>query len=365
MTLSHWTRTTIGVALAASLVTTGCGFDTESGESSGSSSGSSDDTARPTITVVTYDSYYLDETVEKSIEDRLGVEIEISASGDGAEALSAAILTAGRPEGDVFFGVDNILLGRALADDVFVELDESLVPNLDSVPDGLQLDSSGKLVPIDVGPVCVNYDKAWFETNGITPPTTLEQLATAPYSELLVVQSPVTSTPGLVFLSATYSALGDAADDYWTSLADGGALVVGGWTEAWNEQYTVNGGDYPLVLSYASSPPAEVFYSDGELTEPASGVIEATCAEQVEFAGVLRGTENEELATKVLNEMLSVEWQESLPLSNFVYPARDDVELPEVFASFAPRPEATIPLDPTIVDENRERWIDRWREIAG
>lgn len=319
---------------------------------------------RPTVTIVTYDSYVLDPDVESAIEERLGVEIEVSASGDGAEALAAAILTAGRPEGDLFFGVDNVLLTRALAEDVFVELDPTGLPNLDAVPTHLLLDDT-RLVPIDVGPVCIDYDASWFARKSMDPPRTLEDLTRPEYAELLVLESPVTSTPGLVFLAATHQLLGDGAEAWWRNVLDGGALVVSGWTEAWYERYTVNGGDRPLVLSYASSPPAEVYYSDGSLDEPASGIVEGTCIEQVEYAGVLRGSANVDAATRVLNEMLGLEYQESLPLTNFVYPVRADARLGDLFERFAPRPTDSITLDAELVGKNRDRWVDEWRRIAG
>lgn len=362
-TRSGWSRRFVPVVGAMAMLATiasGCGDLDDSADRP-----NDEGAQRPTITIVTYDSYVLEPEVEAAVEEALDVDLVISASGDGAEALAAAILTAGRPAGDIFFGVDNVVMSRALSEPVFVEFDRELVPNLDSVPEELHLDSTGRLVPINVGPVCVDYDTGWFAERGIAPPTSFEELADPQYASLLVLEDPVTSTPGLAFLMATGVHFGNGAEQYWRSLLDGGALVVGGWSEAWYEQYSVSGGERPLVLSYASSPPAEVFYSDGEVAEPASGVVEATCVDQVEFAGVLAGSAHEELATRVLNEMLSLEWQQSLPLANFVYPARPDAELPELFVQFAPRPSSSVMIDPAVVDEHRDDWIDTWRSIAG
>lgn len=373
MTRFRWRASLVAplaIALSTTLVAAGCsdgntGSDTGKASDSTAATEPGSGTSVPTLTIVTYDSFVLDPEAQAAIESKLGVKLAVSASGDGAEALAAAVLTAGRPEGDIFFGVDNILLSRALSEDVFVPHDDADLPNLAQIPAELRLDDTNSLVPIDVGPVCVDYDATWFADNGIEPPTDLASLAEERYAELLVVQSPVTSTPGLVFLMATHAALGDGAEDFWRRLIDGGALVVSGWSEAWYDHYSANGGDYPLVLSYASSPPAEVFYSDGALTEPMSKVITETCADQVEFAGVLRGSQHESLATRVLDEMLDLTYQQSLPLANFVYPARPDADLPELFERFAPRPAAAITLDPAVIDENRDRWIDQWRTIAG
>ena len=349
------------LALAA---TAACSDDAESADDNAATTTGSNSAETPTITIVTYSSYVLDEEVQAKVEKDLGVKLEISATGDGAEALTAAILTAGRPEGDIFFGVDNTLLSRAVAGNLFVPLDPADVSNLAEIPEELLLDESGQLVPIDVGPVCVDYDQQWFAERGLEPPVSLQDLTDPKYRDLLVVQSPVTSTPGLVFLMATHALLGDDADAFWQGLVDNGVSVAGSWDDAWYSQYTVSGGDRPLVVSYASSPPAEVFYSEGAVTTPRTAVIETTCADQVEFAGVLDGSKHVDKATEVINAMLDIAWQESLPLTNFVYPARPDAAEPDLFTQFAPRPAASTVLDPAEIDERRDEWIDDWRSIV-
>lgn len=346
----------VALMATAAMMSSACGGDTNPKDDDDASEGP------PTITIVTYSSFVLDDTVKARVEDELDVQLEVRASGDSAEALSAAILTAGRPEGDIFFGVDNTLLTRALSADLFDEVESVDIPNLEAVPDDLRLDRSGRMVPIDVGPVCVDFDREWFDEHQLVPPANLEELTLPLYKDLLVVESPVTSSPGLVFLMATYAALGDGAEQWWADLVSNGVSVAGSWDDAWNAQYTVNGGDRPLVVSYASSPPAEVFYSEGALEKPRTGVIESTCAEQIEFAGVLAGGGHPEEARDVLNAMLAEPWQASLPLTNFVFPARDDVTLPDVFESFAVRPATVIELDPEVVDAERDARIDRWRQ---
>lgn len=317
-------------------------------------------TGHPTLTLVTYDSFVLDDTVKALVESKLGIRLKVVQRGDAAAALSTAVLTAGKPEGDVFFGVDNTLLSRALAADVFVE---SKVEVPDSVVASLRLDSTGRLVPIDTAPVCINYDRDWFDEHDLAPPTSMDSLADPAYRGLLAIESPVTSSPGLVFLLGVASALGADADAFWASLAANDVAVAGSWDDAWNAMYTVNGGDRPLVLSYASSPPAEVFYSEGALSEPRSGVIESTCITQVEFAGVLRGSSHPALAARLVQEMLGADWQAALPLTNFVFPARSDAAIPEEFSSFATVPANPIRLDPATVASIRDRLVDRWRTV--
>jgi len=313
----------------------------------------------PTLRIVTYSSYVIDPEVQRSVEERLGVRLELRAAGDAGEMLAKAALSAGRPEGDVIVGIDNTLMGRALAADL---LEPYRPAALGAVPDELRLDDSGRLTPVDWGSVCVDADRQWFADRELELPPDLDDLLDPRYRGLLVVPSPVTSSPGLVFLAAVHATRPDP-EAYLERLRENDVAVVGSWDDAWYQRYTVSGGDRPLVVSYASSPPAEVHFSEGALSEPRSVVLEATCARQVEFAGVLRGTDQPQLARRLVDEMLGEEWQASLPLANFVEPARADVARPELFERFAPRPADPVEIDPEAVDVGRDRWIEQWRTV--
>lgn len=310
---------------------------------------------RPEITLVTYSSFVLDPEVEQSVERRLGIELTVSASGDSGEALAKAILAAGNPSGDVFFGIDNTTVARARSADLFE------APRGVDVPSWARVVGADDVVAVDWGAVCVDYDRAWFSSKGLAPPRTLADLVDPAYRDLLVVPDPATSTPGLVFLAGIHASTGDP-DRFVEGLRANGAVVVGSWDQAWFERYTVSGGDRPIVVSYASSPPAEVFYSDGKVTEPSSAVATDTCVRQVEMAGVLRGSEHPELAARLLREMLGASWQSALPLTNFVEPLRPGVRRPELFERWAPVPEHPISLDPATVARDADGWIERWRD---
>jgi thiamine transport system substrate-binding protein len=117
------------------------------------------------------------------------------------------------------------------------------------------------------------------------------------------------------------------------------------------------------VVSYASSPPAEIIDSDGKLTRPRSAVMTASCFQQVEFVAQLAGAPHAAAAHKLIDEMLSTEWQQGLPLSNYVYPAVTNTPLPEIFTEWTvpiPNPLSMTPAD---IGKHRTAWIDAWRKI--
>jgi thiamine transport system substrate-binding protein len=276
--------------------------------------------------------------------------------------LSKAVLTAGNPEGDVMWGIDNTFLSRAIDEDVF----EPHRPDVELDPALTALVPGDEVTPVDFGDVCVNYDLAYFTDNGLDVPTSLQDLTDPAYADLLVVENPATSSPGLAFLLATIDEFGiDGWQDYWAVLADNGVAVTDGWTEAYYEQFSwAGGGSRPMVVSYGSSPPAEVIFADPPRDDAPTGVIESTCFRQVEFAGILRGTEAPEAARMLLDHLVGERVQSELALNLFVYPANTSIELPEEFVDFAVVPESSRSLDPAEIDANRSDWIDEWTSIV-
>lgn len=351
----------VAAALTCAALAAGCG---DSGDEGSAGEGAGDEPT--TVRLLTYDSFALPEAAAEEFAERTGATIEVIAAGDSGTMLTGALLSAGDPEADVIFGIDDASATRALSEDLLEPLDDPAIQGaLDAVPESLRPGGpvGERLVPIDTGDVCVNVDTEWFEREQVEPPTSLDQLADPAYRDLLVVPSPVTSSPGLAFLIGTIDRYGeDGWSGYWQQLKENGVRVRPSWDDAYSTDYTVSGGDRPMVLSYASSPPAEVVFSEGERTEPASEVLLDTCTAQTEFAGVLAGTDRPELALELLAFMLDPAWQQELPLANFVFPVVD-VELPEVFAEFAPRATDPMGLAPDVIDEGRDRWIEQWREL--
>jgi len=324
--------------------------------------------AMPTLTLMTHDSFALPEEVIEAFESAHAVDLQVLPSGDAGSMVNQAILTADDPLADVLFGVDNTFLSRALAADLF---EPYASPELEHVPAELQLDPGHRVTPIDVGDVCLNIDRAVFADRGLPQIGSLEDLLDPALAGQLVVENPATSSPGLAFLLATIATFGDDPETgwqaYWRGLRDNGVRVVAGWEEAYYGSFSGGSGegDLPIVVSYATSPVAEVLYGpDPEAAESPTQAVDAGCFRQVEMAGILRGTDQPHLAAALIDFLLAPETQAALPLSMFVYPARSDVDVPEAFVRHALVPASPVTLDPAVIDANREDWIDEWTDIV-
>lgn len=296
------------------------------------------------VVLVAYDAFTPADGIFDRFTEETGVKVRIVTAGDTGTMVSKAILTAGKPEGDVMWGIDNTFLSRAQRAEVLESFE-----------------------PVDEGDICVNYDKNWFASRALAPPRTFDDLVAPEYAGLLVTQDPTASSPGLGFLLATVARYGnDGWQDYWRRLLDNDVTIVSDWTTAYTVEFSGSSGKgkHPLVVSYGSSPPAEVVYAATPVDEPPTAVIESTCFRQTEYVGILRGSPNTETAQKLIDYLLDVPFQESMPLSLFVFPVNPQASLPKVFTDFAVRPTDPLTIAPDVIEKNRDSWLDAWRALA-
>jgi thiamine transport system substrate-binding protein len=323
--------------------------------------------AQRTLTVMTHDSFNASDDVLKSFEQANNVKLNILKSGDAGAALNKAILAKDNPLADVFYGVDNTFLSRALEADIYAPL----TPTAMTFAPEFQQDTANppRVVPVDYGDVCINYDKAYFKEKNIAIPQTLEDLVKPEYKGLLVTENPATSSPGLAFMLATVSHFGaDKYLDYWNQLKANDVKVDDGWETAYNTDFSGSAGKgpRPLVVSYASSPPAEVVYAkEPPADAPTASIIgDGACFRQIEYVGILKGAKNPDLAQKFIDFLLSTQFQEDMPLQMYVFPVNPQAKLPDVFTKYAQIPAKPATLSPDEIAKNRDTWIQDWTDAV-
>ena len=119
------------------------------------------------------------------------------------------------------------------------------------------------------------------------------------------------------------------------------------------------------MVSYATSPAAEVFFSEEELTESPTGAVitPGTCFRQIEFAGILQNNQNQELAEAFINFVLDESFQSAIPLYMWVFPVSTQAELPQVFVDFAVKAQDPVSVPAEQIEQYREKWIEAWVEV--
>ncbi len=352
----HRKKVVLGAALAAAaLVVTGCSGAPAASQPA-SQPASSAPTESQTLTVLTHDSFALPQETLDAFAKETGYKVTYSAPGDAGTVVNQLILSKDAPLGDVVFGIDNTFATRATDAGV---LSPYSSPALPAAADAWAADVNGALTPIDYGDVCLNADADWFAGHKLAIPQTFDDLLKPEYKDLLVVENPASSSPGLSMLLATVAAKGEPGYlDYWKALKANGLKVTPGWTEAYTVEFSGSEGkgDRPLVLSYASSPASEI-RGDGQ---PQTVNLPQTCLRQVEYAGVIAGAQNEVGARKFIDWLLSKDVQQQIPDNMWMYPVDDSVALPDAWATFGAAVEEPWHVPASEISAKRDTWIKDW-----
>lgn len=323
-------------------------------------------TPERTLTVLVHDSFAVSEQAVTQFEERYHLKVNFVRGGDAGTLLNRAILYKDSPEADVLYGVDNTFLSRALEADIFVPYN---AVELEFIREEFKLDPQLRALPVDYADVCLNYDKAYFSEKNLAVPQSLDDLIKPEYKGLLVVENPAVSSPGLAFLLATVARFGpDGYLDYWSALRENGVVVVNDWTTAYYTNFSGSSGKgpQPLVVSYNTSPIAELIYATELLPEPPTGSITApqTCFRQVEFVGILKGTQNLDLAQLFVEFMLGPDFQQDMPKQMFVMPVNKSAPIPTEFQNFLTTPSQPAALAPDEISAGRDEWIKAWDEVV-
>lgn len=344
----------IAAVLGMAFLVSACGSDADLSQQEG----------ERVLSIMTHDSFSISEQLLEDFQTENDVEVRFLKSGDTGTTVNKAILAKDKPLADVLYGVDNTFLSRALEYDIF---DPYQSPWLSAIDDNFELDPQHRVLPVDFGDVCLNFDLTYFDNLGLSTPETLTDLLDPQYKDLLVVENPATSSPGLAFLLATISSYGDPGYlDFWQGLVDNNVLVVNDWEVAYYQEFSRSGGSRPIVVSYGSSPPFEVIYSETVISEPPTTALvsDGACFRQIEFVGILKGTQNRGLAEIWIDFMLSPDFQEEIPLQMFVFPVNEQAQLDQVFLEYLAVPENPAHVSYEDIDEFRENWINEWTQLV-
>jgi thiamine transport system substrate-binding protein len=320
---------------------------------------SSTSQAAEELRLMVHSSFALPKPLLAQFEAQAGVKLQIIKGGDAGEMLNKLILTRAQPVADVVYGIDNTLVSKALNAGV-------LEPALVQAGSAIDPQLGEALAAVDYGFVTLNYDRTAVAKSGLPLPKTLHELTLPAYKGWLVVPNPATSSPGYAFLLATIAGLGEEpAFAWWAQMRNNGLKVVKGWSEAYYTEFSRNKGSHPLVVSYATSPAAEVFYAKDKLTESptASLNLAGGVFRQVEGVGLIKGTTQRAAALKLVDFLRSGPVQEALQTEMWMYPALAKAARAPVLVHAA-EPTGFETLAPQQIADKGPQWLARWTQVV-
>jgi thiamine transport system substrate-binding protein len=303
-----------------------------------------------TLTVYTYESFTAEwgpgPKVKEEFEKSCGCTVNFVGVADGVALLSRLKLEGENTDADLALGLDTNLAAEARETGLFEA--HGLSTDAVTVPGGYSDDT---FIPYDYGHFAIVYDTEALPT----PPKSLKELVEGDPAVKIAIQDPRTSTPGLGLLLWVKSVYGDRAPEAWKKLRGRILTVTPGWSEAYG---LFTKGEVPMVLSYTTSP-AYHMVAEGTERYQAAAFSEGHYI-QIEVAGLLKTSNDKELAKQFLAFMMSPTFQNVIPTTNWMMPAGQISEpLPEAFSRLV-KPEKTFLMDPSEVAKNRQAWIDEW-----
>jgi thiamine transport system substrate-binding protein len=311
------------------------------------------------LRVMVHSSFSLPKPLLAQFEAQNGIKLAIIKGGDAGEMLNKLILTKAQPVADAVYGIDNTLVGKALAADV-------LEPTLPQTQDDAASTLGKALAQVDYGFVAINFDKTTVTKAAVALPKTLQELTLPAYKNWLVTPNPATSSTGYAFLLATISSMGEEkAFAWWAQMRTNGLKVVKGWSEAYYTEFSRNKGAYPLVVSYATSPAAEVFYSKEKISEPptASLFLKGGVFRQTEGVGLVKGGRQRAAALKFVDFMRSGPVQEALQTEMWMYPVQAKTPRAPVMQYALEPKEFEAPTAQLIASKGGD-WVARWTRVV-
>lgn len=150
------------------------------------------------LTVYTYSSFpvALIEKVKEHFKEEEQVTVEFRSFSDTGPLYNQLVQEKKKPVADLVIGLDNNYFTRIVREDLLRPYRPKVA---DRIREDLIFDPKFRLTPFDYGHVLFNYDS---EKLGRVP-TTHQELTDPYYRGKIILQNPLTSSPGQVFLLTT------------------------------------------------------------------------------------------------------------------------------------------------------------------
>jgi len=302
------------------------------------------------LTVYTYDSFVSEwgpgPIIEQKFEDKYNIDLELIAVDSAATLLNKVILEGSNTKADIVLGLDMNLFDSADKSGLFIN------HSLDNLENDIMLPikwNSKIFVPYNYGYFAFVYNN----TKLLNPPKSMDELINSTDARI-VIQDPRTSTPGLGLLIWMKALYGNDAKNKWVKLNKKVISVTKGWTDAYYNFFMA--GEADLVLSYSTSPAAHIMFEENY--EISAAIFEEGNYVSIEFAGILKSSNNQRMANNFLRFMISDDFQSVLPSTNIMYPIANNLMLPEAFNKI--EVPDMLQIDPEEINKNKDEWINEW-----
>ena len=313
-----------------------------------------------TLNVYTYDALTgkssFGEVIKKAFEAKTGATLKWVSFATGGEALNQIIIEGKKTNADILLGIDSSFANRAVETGLFSKISSTFFLPLQT---GIKLDESSLFLPFDYGYLAFMFDSKRVHKK----PSDFGDLSLAQFLNLvelnkrIVIEDPRTSSIGFSFLRWTEQNFKkeESLKMAWKMFFPKLITLAPGWTAAYGMFLK---GEADWVLSYTTS---RAYHLEKEKKDQFQFLVFSEGhVRQVEGAGVLKGSSNKALINSFLEILISDQVQSQIATTQWMYPAKKGIELPESFNSI-PVPKA-IEINYLFSEKKRKMLIKEWTQ---
>lgn len=301
------------------------------------------------LNVYVYESLnWIEDTLIGKFESSNNCKVNVVRLGDAGNMVARLKLEKKNPKADVVIGLDQSLSMSAISEGL---LQPYISPMLSKLRDpNLIFDKDYYVTPFDYGAIAFVYDPSKL----LKIPEKMEDILA--YKSSLIIQDPKSSSTGQALLIWTIALYNDSWTDFWKKMKPAVLTVTPSWDDAFSK---FEQGEAPIMLSYATDGAYSYHYYQS--TKYKAFIPKDGAYVQIEGAGIVKGSKNQQLAQKFIDFLLSDEFQQEVALNQWMFPVTD-VKLPEAF-KYAVVPEKILSVDIKAISSQMDKYIKTWEEI--
>ena len=309
-----------------------------------------------------------------------GAEVELVEAAGAGDLLSQVLAAGTSPDADVVYGLDNALVGQAIAGE---RLRGFTPAHADRVPEEFRFwpSTPWQATPTDHGYIAINWDPTHRIGEENLNIHNLYDVRT--HADLFVTDDPRRDSPGLGFLLITIGFFGENEpfydwQDYWRDLFANNVTIASNWGASYVDRFSAGYGapdyggtglaDKALVTSYTESPAYESYFAPnrGNDTLAVPLIGSNMTWHQIQTTAILNGTPVPAAAEAWIEFTLTDYYQAMSASYNGVYPIVADMSVDDVYAGKDPTPGSFVPtfVDPAYIGIKLPIWLDAWAEIC-
>ncbi|MBN2460006.1 MAG: thiamine ABC transporter substrate-binding protein [Candidatus Cloacimonetes bacterium] len=254
---------------------------------------------------------------------------------------------------DILLGLDNTNLSDIQSANIL----RSYKPfSYSALHKSILIDKNNHFLPLAYSYLAFLYDS----NELVNPPVTFGEMQDGIWKKKIIILDPTTSGLGRSMLYWSLAAFGENGyGHFWRSIKENVFAICNNFDEAYS-MFLAH--EAPLVIAWSTTP---VYHQRIKGSDKIKAIIPREGGYMyIQGMGICCDSPNPELAERLIDFLVSRDFQVHIPFNKWMYPANTQVKLPPEFESAVqPIKDLTEELTPKIIQRRHKHWLERWLQI--